>query len=107
MKKTLTILLGVMLMMLLTACGSKQGTEPTKSAATKWPEKNITIIVPYPAGGSTDLTIRTLAEALKTDLGKNIIVLNKAGGGGSVGAAECAIAKPDGYTFTVANAANM
>jgi len=107
MKKTLTVLLGVMLMLLLTACGSKQETGPAKSTATKWPEKNITIIVPYPAGGSTDLTIRTLAEALKTDLGKNIIVLNKAGGGGSVGAAECAIAKPDGYTFTVANAANM
>ena len=107
MKKVLALLLGCLMVIMLTACGSSKGDDKAKSAAAKWPEKNITIIVPYPAGGSTDLTIRTLSEELKKTLGKNVIVLNKAGGGGSVGASECAIASPDGYTYTVANAANM
>lgn len=107
MKKAVAVLLGILMLLLLTACGSKQGSTPGKPAAKGWPEKNVTIIVPYPAGGSTDLTLRTLAEELKKNLGQNVVILNKAGGGGSVGAAECAIAKPDGYTFTVANAANM
>ena len=106
MKKVLALLLGCLMVLALTACSGK-GDDKGKPAATKFPEKNITIIVPYPAGGSTDLTMRTLAEQMKQQLGKNVVILNKEGGGGSVGAAECAVAKADGYTLTVANAANM
>src|SRR5436190_24093653 len=65
-----------------------------------YPSRNITMIVPFPAGGQADLAARPVALALEKILGKPVIVDNRAGGGGgSVGNAAAARAEPDGYTL--------
>ena len=68
-----------------------------------WPERPITIIVPAAAGGTTDIAARVLAEKMGRALGTSVIVDNKAGGGGSIGTAYVARAKPDGYTLLMGN----
>ena len=71
----------------------------TSHAQAAWPSRNITMIVPFPAGGQADLAARPVALALERILGKTVIVDNRAGGGGgSVGNAAAARAEPDGYT---------
>src|SRR5262245_19917496 len=70
------------------------------AGAQEYPTKPITLIVPWPAGGSTDITMRAIAESASKVLGQPIAVDNKAGGGGTVGPATmAATAKPDGYTI--------
>lgn len=64
-----------------------------------FPDKPVTIIVPFKAGGGTDITTRTLAGPMAEALGGDIIVKNTAGAGGTIGAAETARAKADGYTI--------
>src|SRR6201994_3633091 len=69
-------------------------------ADATWPERNITMIVPFPAGGQADLAARPGAHALEGILGKSVIVGNPAGGGGGGrGKAAAARAEPDGYTL--------
>ena len=69
-------------------------------AQTDWPQRNITIIVPFPAGGQADLAARPIGIALERLLGKPVVVDNRAGGaGGSIGNAQAARAEPDGYTL--------
>lgn len=69
--------------------------------AENFPAKPVTVIVPYSAGGSTDMCFRLLAETASKHLGKPIIVENKPGGSGSLGPATmAATAKPDGYTLS-------
>ncbi len=69
-------------------------------AQAAWPTRNITMIVPFPAGGQADLAARPVAAALEKIVGKPVIVDNRAGGaGGSVGNAAAARAEPDGYTL--------
>ena len=70
-------------------------------AADAYPSKPITLIVPWPAGGSTDRHHRALAELASKHLGQNIIVENRPGGGGTTGPGTMALtAKPDGYTIS-------
>jgi tripartite-type tricarboxylate transporter receptor subunit TctC len=70
------------------------------ASAQDFPTRPVTFIVPWGAGGATDITIRALAEAASKHLGQPIIVENKAGGGGTVGGATmAATARPDGYTI--------
>lgn len=70
------------------------------NAQAAWPSRNVTMIVPFPAGGQADLAARPVALALERILGKSVIVDNRAGGGGgSVGNAAAARAEPDGYTL--------
>src|SRR3981189_559277 len=72
----------------------------TVFAQAPWPTRNITMIVPFPAGGQADLAARPVALALEKILGKPVIVDNRAGGaGGSIGNAAAARAEPDGYTL--------
>ena len=71
------------------------------AAAQDWPTKPIRLIVPFPPGGSTDQVGRILAAYLSTALGHQVIVDNKGGASGSIGAAHAAKAAPDGYTFLV------
>src|SRR4051812_37946007 len=72
----------------------------TASAQAAWPARNITMIVPFPAGGQADLAARPVALALEKIFGKPVIVDNRAGGaGGSIGNAAAARAEPDGYTL--------
>lgn len=67
-----------------------------------WPEKPITIIVPFPAGGGTDVVIRSLQPLLSKELGQTIVVENRGGAGGTIGSAQVARAKADGYTALLA-----
>lgn len=69
-------------------------------AQDKFPSKPITLIAPWPAGGSSDVMIRTFAESLGRALGGTVIVENKPGAGGTMGANAMVNAKPDGYTLT-------
>ena len=69
--------------------------------AQDYPTKPITLIVPWPAGGSTDISMRAIADSASKVLGQPIVIDNKAGGGGTVGPATmAAAAKPDGYTIS-------
>lgn len=69
--------------------------------AQEYPVKPITLIVPWPAGGSTDIAMRAIGEAASKHLGQPVVIDNKAGGGGTVGPATmAAAAKPDGYTIS-------
>ncbi len=66
-----------------------------------WPSKTIAVLVPFPAGGSADLSARLLAEHLKTALGQTVVVENKPGAGGNLAAAEAAHARGDGHTLFI------
>jgi tripartite-type tricarboxylate transporter receptor subunit TctC len=75
-----------------------RGAKP--ATAAEFPSKPVTLICPWPPGGSTDVTMRSLAEATAKHLGQPIVVENKPGGSGTVGPATmAATAKPDGYTI--------
>ncbi len=74
---------------------------PAASAET-FPSRSITLIVPYPAGGATDLLARPLADEAKKALGQTVIVENRAGGGGAVGVGAIVGKKPDGYLISMA-----
>lgn len=74
------------------------------AAAADWPDRPITLIVPFPAGGGTDTFARPLAQQLSMQLGQTMVVDNKGGAGGTVGAGVAAKAKPDGYTFFMGGA---
>jgi tripartite-type tricarboxylate transporter receptor subunit TctC len=71
------------------------------STAAEFPTKPITLIVPYPAGGATDVVIRPLAEAAGKILGQPVLVENKGGGGGAVGVGSIIGKEPDGYLLSV------
>jgi tripartite-type tricarboxylate transporter receptor subunit TctC len=70
-------------------------------ARADYPEREISLIVNYGAGGNTDVTARVLAKGMQKHLGKPVIVINKAGAEGTLGPAYLAAQKPDGYTFGV------
>lgn len=69
------------------------------AAWAQYPERPITMIVPFPPGGVTDTVARPIADALGKELGQSVVVENKAGAGGAIGTGEAARANPDGYTI--------
>ncbi|MFW2545184.1 Bug family tripartite tricarboxylate transporter substrate binding protein [Primorskyibacter sp. 2E107] len=73
----------------------------TGAALAEWPEKAVTVIVPWSAGGGTDATARAVASALEEKFGQPFNVVNRTGGGGLVGHAAIANAEADGYTLGV------
>ena len=70
-------------------------------AAAQYPERPVTLLVGYPAGGMVDIVARLLAEGMKAKYPKGITILNRGGAGGAVAAGEAATGKPDGYTVVL------
>jgi tripartite-type tricarboxylate transporter receptor subunit TctC len=77
---------------------------PAAFAADPWPAKPVTVIVPFPAGGGTDAFARPLAAQLSKQMGKQFVIENHGGAGGTVGASIASKAAPDGYTVFIGGA---
>jgi tripartite-type tricarboxylate transporter receptor subunit TctC len=73
--------------------------------AQSWPTKPVRVIVTFSPGGSSDIVARLIAAPLQAELGQSVIVENKPGAGGTIGALEAARAEPDGYTLLLSNSA--
>ena len=84
----------------LAGCASGSG------GGAAYPDKSISVIVPVPAGSSTDLATRLVVPCLEEELGQTIVVENREGGSGAVGNGEFVRARPDGYTLVSTTAAN-
>ena len=72
-----------------------------------WPQRPLRLVVPFPAGSSTDIIARIVAQKLSHRLGQQIVIENRAGASGNIGADAVAKAAPDGYTIGIATAARM
>ncbi len=82
------------------------GTAFNVHAQEAWPARPVRIVVPFAAGGTSDILARTLAEKLQAALGQTMVIENKAGAGGVIGADVVAKSAPDGYTFLLGTIAS-
>ncbi len=73
--------------------------------AQDWPTKTVTIVVPWPPGGPSDIAARPVAKALTEKLGQSFVIDNRGGGGGNIGSAGVAAAAPDGNTLLITSSA--
>ena len=80
---------------------------PFVAHAQDYPSRPITLIVPFAAGGSTDVIARVVGEAMHKELGQPVVIDNRAGAGGSIGTAAIAKAAPDGYTIGMGTASTL
>jgi len=113
-KKMSKILLALVLVVALVAmvgCGASntnekanndQGKSAEKQGTSVYPDRPVKIIVPFSAGGGSDLTSRAMAGVAEQYLGQSLVVVDKPGGSGTVGTSYVAHAKPDGYTLLLA-----
>jgi tripartite-type tricarboxylate transporter receptor subunit TctC len=104
MKKPVNIVSVVKALGALAATVGLVSTSGLAIADPNWPSKPITIIVPFPAGGGTDAFARPLSAHLTKQMGKQIVIDNRGGAGGTLGAGIAAKAAPDGYTFFMGGA---
>lgn len=72
-------------------------------ARAAWPERPLQLVVPFAAGGGTDISARTMAQFLERELGQPVVVQNRPGAGGEIGLSAIADARPDGYTIGIIN----
>lgn len=77
----------------------------TTAAWAEYPDRPITLVIPFAAGGSTDVVGRIVAERMSAELGQQVVVQNVGGAGGSLGAQQVAAAEPDGYTILMGTVA--
>ena len=96
----------IVLSLVAAACGGGGTTAPTggatatpTTAALNWPTQPITLVVPFAAGGDTDVPMRVVAEFMGKELGQPVVVQNVVGAGGSTGTRQVKSARPDGYTL--------
>ena len=87
----------------LAAAGATTAAPWALAQQAAWPDQPLRWVVPYPAGGGTDVLARTVAEAMRQTLGQQIVVDNRPGASTNVGGQMVATAKPDGYTFMSAD----
>src|SRR5690349_6319422 len=73
--------------------------------AQNWPSSTVTVVVPWPPGGPSDISARPLAKGLTQALGLSSVIYNRAGGGGNIGTAAVTRAKPDGETLLITSSA--
>src|SRR5204862_5413315 len=79
------------------------GLAATGALAQAWPSKPVTMIVPFPPGGSTDMIARSVQPKLQETFKQTFVVDNKPGAGGAIGAVSAKNSKPDGYTIFVSS----
>ncbi|QIL74271.1 tripartite tricarboxylate transporter substrate binding protein (plasmid) [Diaphorobacter sp. HDW4B] len=79
-------------------CVASGSLSVAHAATSDWPTKPITVVVPFPAGGGTDLIIRVLQPSLSRHLGQPIVIDNRGGAGGTIGSTQLARSRADGYT---------
>jgi tripartite-type tricarboxylate transporter receptor subunit TctC len=94
------------LVALLAACGEEGGNGGGGDAAS-YPTESIRLLVPYGAGGPTDLTTRTIGSCLEDELGETVVVENLPGGSGALATTELVGAEPDGHTLSLVTAGTM
>ena len=87
--------------------GSSWAQAPSNGAGADYPNKIIKIIVPFTAGSATDIMARIIGERLSAGMGQAVIVENRAGAGGTLGAAQVAKSEPDGYTLLVVSTGHV
>ncbi len=83
------------------AIGAGFAARPAFAQEAEWPSRPVTIVVPWPPGGPTDVFSRVLAQRLSEDLGRPFVVENRGGAAGTIGMAAAARARPDGYTLVI------
>jgi len=79
---------------------------PRRARADQWPTRPVKLVVPFAAGGTTDILARVVAAKVSEEFGQQFIVENKTGAGGNIAAEFVAKAEPDGYTFVVGTPAD-
>ena len=83
------------------------GGVPAHAQAPDYPNKVIKIIVPFTAGSATDIMARIVGERLTASMGQPVVIENRAGAGGTLGAAQVAKSEPDGYTLLVVSTGHV
>jgi tripartite-type tricarboxylate transporter receptor subunit TctC len=91
----------------LLALGIAAATLPGLATAQAYPSKPVRLLVPFAPGGTTDLLARIIAEKMGATLGQTVVVENKAGAGGAIGASEVAKSPPDGYVLLMSSVSTM
>jgi len=91
----------------LLALGIAAAMLPSLATAQAYPSKPVRLLVPFAPGGTTDLLARIIAEKMGATLGQTVVVENKAGAGGAIGAAEVAKSPPDGYMLLMSSVSTM
>ena len=95
------------LLLMLVVFPNFRGGLAVADDAPSWPERAITVVVPFAPGGGGDILARTLQSGLSAELGKPVVIVNKSGAGGMVGADFVARSAPDGYTLLLGNSASQ